>query len=250
MASLVEQEVLQPGSVAVDRRDRLDELAGMVTREYDAALAAAETALVHAIRCGDGLARARAELPSHREWLAWVLADTPFTSSTNAHQYLRLARHRQAVLDSDATSVIQADRVIKSLRDVFRAERDREATQLRDEGLTLAEIAEALGVAQSTAHRMLNRVHYGQLVRRRRKERRLADQAWRKRQRDESIKRALVKEGQAFNEVYSLVTRLDGLLGRAREEAQSKEKRLAINEAHALRDKIMNVLTTQAMGIE
>jgi hypothetical protein len=67
-------------------------------------------------------------------------------------------------------------------------------------------------------------------------------------ERQQAIKRALVKEGEAFNEAYAVITRLDGLLGQARQEAQTREKREAINEAHALRDKMMDTLV-RALGV-
>jgi hypothetical protein len=75
----------------------LDTLAVEIRREHEAAEAAFESSVAHAMRCGQLLIEAKAKA-GHGNWLPWVRANLPFSERT-ARNYMRLARNRQRIAD-------------------------------------------------------------------------------------------------------------------------------------------------------
>jgi hypothetical protein len=70
----------------------LDELAAELAAEHQRCEGAYRQALEHALRCGDLLIEAKAQL-AHGEWRGWVAANFPGSDRT-ARAYMQLARNR------------------------------------------------------------------------------------------------------------------------------------------------------------
>jgi hypothetical protein len=68
----------------------LPDLAQAIDREHQAALGAARSLTEHAIRCGELLLQAKADV-GHGGWLEWVETNCAFSQRT-AQGYMRLAR--------------------------------------------------------------------------------------------------------------------------------------------------------------
>lgn len=75
----------------------LPDLAQHINAEHEAAEDAARTAVAHAIRCGELLAEAKAQV-EHGQWLPWLEANFKGSKRT-ASAYMRLAANRQRVAD-------------------------------------------------------------------------------------------------------------------------------------------------------
>jgi Protein of unknown function (DUF3102) len=76
---------------------RLDALAADIRREVDYAEEDFQSAVGHAIRAGQLLIEAKAQV-RHGEWLPWLQANCPL-GEREARNYMRLARNRQRVAD-------------------------------------------------------------------------------------------------------------------------------------------------------
>lgn len=85
----------------------LIELAGAIRREHDACERDARSAVEHAIRAGELLIDAKAEV-SHGEWLPWLDTNFAFTPQT-ANGYMRLARRREQIEGAPSISVALAE---------------------------------------------------------------------------------------------------------------------------------------------
>lgn len=72
----------------------LGDLAGEIRREHGATQDAFQSAVVHAIRCGELLIEAKAALP-HGSWGDWISENFPASTRT-AQGYMRLARAEDA----------------------------------------------------------------------------------------------------------------------------------------------------------
>lgn len=73
----------------------LADLEQAIRYEHDAATTAARTAIEHAIRCGELLADAKAQVP-HGGWAGWLAEHFPASDRT-ARGYMRLAAHAEQV---------------------------------------------------------------------------------------------------------------------------------------------------------
>ena len=90
-------------------------LAAEINREHEQCEQAFTSAVEHAIRCGELLEEAKAQV-QHGEWLPW-LADHFAASERTARGYMRLAANRQRVADLDAPSVRAALAELSEPRD-------------------------------------------------------------------------------------------------------------------------------------
>jgi hypothetical protein len=244
-------EVLAPG------RQSLDELAATANREHAACLDAGLTMVEHAIRVGEALIEAKRRLGgsplANVGWKEWVASNFEASYGT-AVAYMRLGRHRDAAIGAiNLNEALQLCAGRSSRGENHRTDPEFRADVLamREEGLSLREVSRMTGISVPTISSWTNPESYKrrlQLQRERQRRRAAERKALAAKERQQAIKRALVKEGEAFNEVYVVITRLDSLLGQARKEAQTREKREAINEAHALRDKMMDTLV-RALGV-
>jgi hypothetical protein len=81
----------------------LTDLAQAIEHEHQAAHQAAQTALAHALECGQLLLQAKAAV-GHGGWLAWVEANLTF-GPRQATNYMRLAREIPKLDDEDRKQV-------------------------------------------------------------------------------------------------------------------------------------------------
>lgn len=233
----------------------LRELAATANSELDLAAQAAARTLTHVIRAGEALLAARRD--TGPAWAEWVATNCP-QHITVAWYSVRIAYYRDQLPDDvEGWTVSQARSALVGLPHVsgqaVRIAEDVEAEirHLHDGGLTQQQIADLVGVSQGTVNVAVNpgmREQRNKARKLKRERARAARRALRESEREPAIRRALVKEGQAMNEVYATLNRLDTLLGQARAEAQDPDKRRAINEAHTLRDKMMDTII-RALGV-
>lgn len=244
--------VLEPPA----HKPTLDELAATANERYLEAEGAASAHLLYALACGDALNEAKTQV-ERGGWMTWLQAKFAGTPTT-AHKYMRCACHRAFLIENDARDIRHG---LELLRDAGRMGNKRgidmrmdlknEAVDLSREGVSGSRIADVLGVNRKTVTYWLNPEARANSLRRHsewQKQRTLERQALERERRDQAVKKALVHAGQGLNEAYRLVTRLDGILGQARAEATDGEQRIAINEAHAHRDKMMDALI-RAIGV-
>jgi hypothetical protein len=78
----------------------LDELAAVAVTEHEAFERETASALAHAIRAGEALIAAKAQL-NHGEWLPWIAESFPASERT-ARRYMTLAANRTRVTDLDS----------------------------------------------------------------------------------------------------------------------------------------------------
>lgn len=76
------------------------DVAAEIRLEHERAQSAFRSALEHALRCGELLARVKAQLP-HGQWSTWLDQNFPASART-ASGYMRLHANRQRVADSDS----------------------------------------------------------------------------------------------------------------------------------------------------
>lgn len=246
-------EVLEPGEPT------MAELAERITSHHNAAAEHVTRAVTDWIAVGEALiiARSRCEPGG---WWKWVADNTPLAAHT-VSVYVRIARYRDIVEShpEPLTNIKQAKRILAWLpnagsREYAPADPDQveRAKQLRAEGLTYAAIGEVFGVSKTTASAWLNPGAAQKLTERserNKKRRREAARALAAKEREQATKQALAAaRGKAKAEAYTMVNRLDGLMGQAREEAKTQEERRELNEAHKYRDKMMEHLV-RALGV-
>lgn len=236
-------EVLDPGALT------LGELADGANREHalmgEVMLSAAETAC----RAGKYLLVAKGRL-ERGAWGPW-LAENFDGNRATAARYMKAAKHEtrwRAELGAGPSFAAVRRFLMDAPREwtPLAADIRDEILRLRETGMTLRQICEETGVSRTAVREICIpgvRERRIEAMRRRQDERRALE----RQEREREIKRAFVKAGEALNEIRLVLGRLDGLYGQARSEATSKERRLAINEAHALRDKLMEATVKAAM---
>lgn len=198
-------------------------------------------ALGHAFVIGELLLEAR-DLVPRGGWLQWVENESPFALTTS-QEFMRLARHRGEIEAGACVGVREALDFIsgRGRRDAPDARREV-ARALRDEGLSHRQIAERLGVSQTT-------VHVDLLPRKKRQAESRAK--WRRRAlerkalRREENRKLAARGGGDVAEAYALLRQaleaLDkSLAGKAREERVFLLQ--AISYLHAGEDEIGKAL--------
>ena len=80
----------------------LTDLAARIQQEHDAVADALKRGVEHAMRAGDLLIEAKAQLNKHGQWLPW-LREHCLISERTASLYMRLARHRSELQAKSAT---------------------------------------------------------------------------------------------------------------------------------------------------
>jgi transposase len=222
----------------------LTELASLANREYRNARQAAETAVRHALACGEALLAAQKLIP-HGGWQEW-LALNHEGSEASAARYMRIAAYRDVIETEGATSIENA---LGLLEDSPRRGRYRpleeKALALFAEGARQTDIAQQLGVGASTVCHWVNPdVKHQQRVR----EREARGHAARHRRdvRQQRREAAIRKRGGSVAEAYSTIRRAAQAVGRAEEDASSRDVRSALREAlsqvHHAEDAIVRAL--------
>jgi hypothetical protein len=95
--------------------DRLGELAATVNDEYALMTGDMTRAVKRAIRIGELLSEAKAEV-AHGEWIPWVEENLTFGQDM-ASKYMRLYRKQERVLDFGATSIREAVALLAAPKD-------------------------------------------------------------------------------------------------------------------------------------
>lgn len=202
----------------------LPELAEVANREHGLAIQAGTSMIQHAINAGEALLAAKEQVP-YGAWQDW-LADN-FAHSTG-QQYMRLARHKQLVIEGQATTIKGALRLLHGGQD-SRADPLllAEVQRMRSQGLSYGAITEALDLPKTTVARWCNpkaerrrlaRAHQRTIAGRR---------ALNRQKRD----RAATKAGGAVAEAYSLVRKALQACEQASKETDNREVRKALSDA-------------------
>lgn len=257
MTALERVEVLPPA---------LDEFAATINREHGLVVRSARATIEHAIKAGEALLAAKDACDSGG-WLSW-LDENIEMHPTTAMWYMRVAYQAEAVRASGETTFTGAfmylrqkgllgpDRPGGRRGQGYSDETRAEAQYMLDElGMSFTAIATTLGYSYNTVRRWLD-IEYRRdrdakakkYKARRRAELSEARRAAAVETRDQRIAAAVREAGGDLAKAYSLATRLDGVLGKAREDAKNSDQRLAINEAHAHRDKMMDAIV-RALGV-
>lgn len=152
--------------------------------------------LQRAIRAGEYLNQAKTLCPLG-QWQTWT-AENLACSRAMAIIYMRIARHKSEVagfktinaakawlIDVYGDSGVRGDN--NSQRTDLVIAREAKARELRDSGMLLREIADELGIAQSTVSTLLNRAHY---------QKRARENAARRRKEAATAKKALARENE------------------------------------------------------
>lgn len=237
--------------------EALDGYGATARQEHELVLQAGAQMLTHAIRAGEALLAAQASLFGGRlrgkgagAWTRWVAENFPASYRT-ALTYMTLADQKVVVMESGEGTVKGAFRYVREalpdggLRRFGADEAVRtEARRMRDAGMSCREVARLLNVSHGTVANWTD----PRVRAKRRAEQKRLYAAHRARARDLEAKRAAREAGGDLERAFELATKLDQILGRAREQAADKERRIAITAAHADRDRMMaNIL--RALGV-
>jgi hypothetical protein len=253
-------EVLKPGEPT------LGELAVTIKREHGLVLESARSTIEHAINVGEALLSAK-DACGEGNWLAWLEGNTDIHQTT-ANWYMRVAYQAEAVRASGEVSFTGAYLYLRQKgllgpdrpggrRGQGNSDETRaEARHMHDDlGMSFAAIAGAMGFSYNTVRRWLDPeyrqrwdAHAKAYRAQRRADARQARLEAEAVSRERRIADAARRAGGALAEAYALATRLDGILGKARQDATERDPRIAINEAHAYRDKMMDALI-KALGV-
>lgn len=206
----------------------LGELADTANRESTLAFEAGTAMIQHAINAGEALLAAKAQL-QRGQWQDWV-AEYFERSPAVAAQCMRVARHKQIVIESQATNFKGALRVLHrgDARDsridpVETAEMQR----LRSQGMTYQQIADELEVPVSRVGRRLNPVAERRRLEAAKRRTIAGRRALNRQKRDATAKKA----GGAIAEAYALVRKALQACERAVEDASAVEVKRAVQDA-------------------
>ncbi len=240
--------------LSADPVPSLDDLAATANREHAACEGAAQTALGHAIACGEALLIARKQFGSPTNWRKWAEATLTVTYRATG-SYMRLATYRDE-LDEDM-QVNEALRLLAGKPDiaprgrpaVIPAERREAALRLvADEGLNASEAAREVGVSRATILRWVDPESHKAQSRRDQRRARAARLALREAEREKTIRAAVRKAGAGLAEAYSMAARLNDVLAQAEREAVSDEAREALQDARAHYHRMSDAIT-RALGV-
>lgn len=141
----------------------LPELAALANSEHGLVVEHLSSALVHAIRAGEVLLQAREQVPTG-QWMKWVRENVPDIAHVTASKYMRFATYRDELAGHEGLGVRAAAVLLRELPAVNgtrpggddEARREEARRLYGKEGLTLQQVADELGVGQSTVSRYVN----------------------------------------------------------------------------------------------
>jgi transposase-like protein/chorismate mutase len=225
----------------------LDELAAEINREARTILGSASERIEAAIRIGERLLEAQ-KLTERDHWYDWLGGLE--VHRTTAYRYMRLAKHQVEVRAGEFDGI---DPALAALPDGrarrTTAEREEMIRMASEQGMTIPQIAETLGVAQST-------VWYWTSKRNRRK-RGTQRRATRARERLAKMRtdgRTLSRDlGGSAENAYGLLRRteqqLDRLLSRTTIPGDARiALRRALGHLHAAEDEIVRAMKLMQRG--
>lgn len=238
-------ELLESGELT------LSELGREITARHERIHQLAGQCLQEIVRNGERLIQAHQMCRDQRiVWYDWL--DEQGLERSTVNLYTRAA-HLRDLLEASPEPITSLRAVRRALHHVpsvnpgpFSAPAAlvERAKELRAEGITQRAIADALGVSQGAVCEWLDpavRARKRERAAARMRQKRRAERALAEQERGQAIRRAVHKEGGALAEAYALLSKLDQVLGQARQEATTRERRTDINEMHAFRDKMMDV---------
>jgi transposase len=242
----------QPRHLVADMPQSLDALASTANHEHALCEEAEATALQHALRAGDALNAAHAQV-GKQGWRAWA-AEFFSGSDTTANRYMRLARYRDKI-PADIVTLAGAEGALLGKPPIRSAGRAAEVSdenraavqQLAAKGLAKREIARRLGVSEYVVRYWLDPDGARVAKNKARERRRRARQALRQQEREQEIRRAVRAAGAALSEAYSMSARMSGVLAQAEQEATG-EARAALEEARAHYHKMSDAIV-RALGV-
>lgn len=237
----------------------LAELGEVINREHEAALAAAYSSLMHAIRAGEALHAAREQVP-RGEWETWIADNCPQVTRM-ARNYIRLAVYRNRIPEE----IEEASKALMYLRGLPATDGTgpavhppavrEEALRLVADGVSLREAGRMLGIGRNCVARWVREQTGGPAhghtkrdrgVRAALLRRKLAEQALREKARDRAIRQAVRKAGAATAEAWAMAERMQNVLGQAHRESTDPEARRALSLAgehyRKMRDEIVRAL--------
>lgn len=221
----------------------LDDLATEINREYRNITGTASERIEAAIRIGERLLTAQRQVESGGEWFDWL--GMLEVHRTTAYRYMRLAKHQDEVRAGEFDGIDPAIEALSAERKARRsnAEREEMVRMATEQGMSVDQIAEALGVAKST-------VWYWTSKRNRRK-RGTQRRATRARQQLAKMRtegKVLSRElGGSAENAYGLLRRteqqVDRVLARTTIPNESRYAlRRALGHLHAAEDEIVRAL--------
>jgi predicted transcriptional regulator len=144
--------------------ETLANLATIIVREHQLTYQSAYDALTHAIACGEALLRSQQAVPEGN-WQNWVTNNTGLTLGV-AGRFMRIARNRELLAEADRRldTINAAISYLHELevpaaprrtgkRPTFDVEK---AKQLREQGMTYAEIGKQVGVSDVAVARQFS----------------------------------------------------------------------------------------------
>lgn len=245
---------MNPGLIVVEKGTTLVDLAAQANAEHRACMAAAGSALAHAIRAGEALSAAK-EIVDRGNWEGWV-GDHVEISPNQVRAYMRLARY-QHHLPAHETRITHAVKYLRGLPSMdgtgqtYPPELCEEALRLCEAGMSNRQAALMLGINKTTVDRWVRRAtgragksNAGQTRQRLARER-AQRLAWRKEQRRKAARRT----GGSAGAAYAMLRRTAEILDRAIGETEDRDLKGALSRAlsdiHKADDAIV-----EAMGWE
>lgn len=138
----------------------LEQLAAEIRHEHEGCLLAAVSSLHHAIRAGEALLAARAQVP-RGQWEPWLDANCPDVQRMSK-QYMRIATYKD-MLGPEVRTAIEAEHALRGLPgfDGSGPQRHPESTrqralELASEGVPKAMIARMLGIDRKCIRRWMD----------------------------------------------------------------------------------------------
>lgn len=233
----------------------LPELAATANREHADAERAAHSTVEHAIAAGEALIAARKQCP-YGTWERWCRENLD-VARAQADLYIKLARFKDFLRVSEVSSIAQARKVLVGAHGesertgLWQApiEVVEEARRYAAEGMALATIAEMAGVSRQTVWTWVypDRAAEQRRIRLERQTEELKrHQELVSAQRDEAIRQAVRKAGEATKEAWAMAERMQDVLAQAQRETEDREARRALSEASVhyrkMRDEIVKAL--------
>jgi transposase len=243
-------EVLEPG------QRTLHELADGANHEHDLAVQSGVAMVEHAIRAGELLEEAFAQVVGTMPWPQWIAQNFRAAPETAA-LYRRMARYQDLVRGSGVTSITKAEKYMRDAPEIPSVSGRRlvsdlvvaDMRRMRADGKTYQAIADECGVSVSTVMYWVRPATAADVKRRataRKKIQFAAEKALQRQQREQEIKRAVRKAGAAEQALYAMAEKMQDLMGQAHREATDREKRhhysLAGEHYRKMRDEIVRGL--------
>jgi len=206
----------------------LEDLAQIANCEHELVLSTGTAMIGHAILAGEALLAAKKLVP-RGEWEQWLVDNVADRSLSTPRTYMRLAVHKEKIIEAQPTSMKGARRVLWGAHSSHAVtdEEVKEMKLLRRRGLSYAAIGDALGANESSVYRHVNPKYGKRRLARAKRKTMAMRRAYNREKRDAIVKKA----GGAAAEAYAMIRRTLKILEVANTESESPEARRAIQDA-------------------